>query len=93
MQPIQFDARGVVRFRANAIVRWMLDMGGMGAKFDLNAIAVGNFSREDAMQLAQLLGYSVSGYGDLPYASKKSVRTADDIAAGLVMRRKAGRKR
>lgn len=73
MQPVVFDQHGVVRFKANAIVRYLLDNGGI----DMNHLALQNFSEEDEMQFAQLIGYSVSGYGDLSYASRRSVSTAD----------------
>lgn len=83
MQPIADDGKGVVRFKANAIVRWMLDMGEEARQFDLNSIARNpDFTDEDHRQLAQLLGYSVSGYGDLPYAEgHSSVQAADEAAA------------
>lgn len=83
MQPIEFDGKGVVRFRENRIVRHLLDFAkprGCG----LNEIARMEFSQDDRMQLAQLIGYSVSGYGDLGYASDESVETADRIADELI---------
>ncbi|ANF28013.1 hypothetical protein PS273GM_12980 [Stutzerimonas stutzeri] len=82
MQPIEFDRRGTIRFRENKIVRHLLDFAeprGCG----LNELARMDFSQEDRMQLAQLIGYSVSGYGDLSYASRESVETADAIAEAL----------
>jgi len=78
MQPIVMVGN-VIRFKQNAIVRYLLDNGGI----DLNKIAVQGFSDEDQMQFAQLIGYSVSGYGDLNYASAESVAAADEIAAAL----------
>jgi hypothetical protein len=63
-QPIVFDEHGVARFMANPIVRWLLDTG----PIDLNAIAMRrDFTLDDRRQFAQLIGYSVSGYGDLSY--------------------------
>ena len=38
------------------------------------------FPKEDQVQIAQLLGYSVSGFGYLSYVPKKLVRECDDIA-------------
>lgn len=72
MQPIVMD-RKVARFKKNAIVRFLLDSG----PNDLGTIALMPFSKEDRAQLAQLIGYSVSGFGELPYASKKLVAKAD----------------
>jgi hypothetical protein len=80
MQRLHVDDRGVVRFRQNALVRHLLDNGGI----DLNMLARLDVSDEDRMQFAQLIGYSVSGYGDLSYASKKSVRKAAKRAAEIL---------
>lgn len=86
MQPIEVDARGVIRFRANAIIRDLVRSGSI----DLNKLAAADYSDEDHMQLAQLIGYSVSGYGDLSYASKESVSRADRIAAKLYKKLNGG---
>lgn len=83
LQPIEIDKGGVIRFRANKIVKFLLDAG----PFDMNQLACMEFSEEDRAQFAQLIGYSVSGYGDLSYA--KRVKRADRIAAKLA---KEGRK-
>ena len=63
IQPLFTDERGTVRFQSNAIVRHLLDHGGI----DLNKIAVLDFSAEDRMQFAMLIGYSLSGAGELGY--------------------------
>ena len=63
IQPLYKDERGVVRFKANAIVRFLLDAG----PIDLNKLAVMEFSADDRMQFAQLIGYSLSGFGELGY--------------------------
>lgn len=64
IQPLVTDAQGVIRFKKNAIVDFLAsdklnELAGMGDKF----------SREDWEQLAQLIGYSHSGSGDLGYVS------------------------
>ena len=91
MQPIIRAADGVIRFKANAIIKWLFET----RKLDLNEIASlaarGKFSREDQMQLAQLLGYSVSGYGDLSYASDESVMAADAEAERLAKAKETNR--
>lgn len=86
MQPIEMAKDGVVRFRANAIVDWLFNTG----RIDLNEIAfaaarkqIPGCTDDDQMQLAMLLGYSVSGFGDLSYADESVVSEADDIAARL----------
>jgi hypothetical protein len=81
-QPIEKDKDGVMRFKQNAIVRRLLNFG-QEHGFGLEELARENFSPEDRMQLAQLLGYSLSGYGELDYvddcsyvAAEKSARIA-----------------
>ncbi len=77
MQPVRIDDGGTVRFKENAIVRWLLDSG----RVDMNFIAVTPFSDEDREQFAQLIGYSVSGFGELSYAGDGAIREADELAA------------
>ena len=76
----------VIRFRKNAIVSALLDHASEGRKLDLNDIARMGFSVADQMQLAQLIGYSVSGFGDLSYAERDVVRRADAKADRLANR-------
>jgi len=76
MQPIvRID--GVARFKENQIVRWLLDRGDE----NMNTIACMNFSDEDRTQFAQLIGYSVSGAGDLDYFDRDVLAKADEIVA------------
>lgn len=87
MQPVVVDSAGVVRFLPNKIIQWLFDTG----KMNLNEIARNQeFHERDHMQIAQLLGYSVSGYGDLSYASEDSVITADALADAMLNARKTG---
>lgn len=86
MQPIELDKHGTARFKRNNILDRLFDEG----KIDLNQIAIWaqqkqyNITQEDQMQLAQLLGYSVSGFGDLSYADPDVVEEADKQVAALV---------
>ena len=80
MQPIVLDKDGVVRFKRNEIVRFLLDAG----PYDLNKLALMPFSDEDREQLAQLIGYSVSGFGDLSYVSAETVQKADKLAEAIL---------
>jgi len=57
MQPVELDKNGVARFRGNAVVRYLLDNGGI----DLNRLALVEFPEEDRDQFHQLINYSVSG--------------------------------
>lgn len=79
LQPVIVAPDGVVRFRENAIVRFLLDNGG----WDMNHIARLDFSDEDRAQFAQLIGYSVCGWGELNYVQLAMARHADDIADRL----------
>ncbi len=63
-QSICRDDRGVLRYRKNAIVEYLFQAW----KADMNTLAILSFSREDRAQFAQLLGYSLDGFEDLPYA-------------------------
>lgn len=87
MQPIVFDPKGVVRFKENKIVRYMLDLCTDRKLCDLNTLALIPFPEEDWEQLMQLIGYSVSGYGDLSFVGRPSVWRADRKAAALLKAR------
>ncbi|MFT3989964.1 MAG: hypothetical protein QM680_01005 [Luteolibacter sp.] len=76
IQPLETDEDGILRFKKNAIVSHLLDCGGI----DLNALARMDFPREDREQFAQLIGYSLSGFGDLSYVSDETYETASRMA-------------
>ena len=62
------------RFKANPIVQYLLDNGAVGV--DMNHLALMDFSDEDRQQFAQLIGYSLGGYGDLGYVSDEAYERA-----------------
>lgn len=66
-QPTYIDDQGVLRFKENEICRYLIDHGNI----DLNDLARLHFKREDRQQFAQLIGYSVSGYGGLSYVCEE----------------------
>lgn len=72
MQPLEEDEHGILRFKKNAIVCFLLDNGPL----DMNIIAQKQFSQEDREQFAQLIGYSLSGFGELNYVSNDTYETA-----------------
>jgi hypothetical protein len=72
IQPLITSPDGVTRFKGNAIVRFLLDAG----PFNLNQLAIMQYSDEDREQFAQLIGYSLSGFGELSYVSDKTYNTA-----------------
>ena len=74
IQPLYKDPSGIVRFKDNAIVLFLLDNG----PFDMNALAIRAFSNEDREQFAQLIGYSLCGFGDLDYVSDETYERAEE---------------
>ena len=80
IQPLITDKNGTTRFKGNAIVGFLLDAG----PFDMNQLAVMHFSDEDREQFVQLIGYSLSGFGELSCVSDK---TYDAAQAQPVYRR------
>lgn len=73
IQPLGKDDAGIVRFKANAVVQYLLDNGGI----DMNKLAALSFPREDREQFAQLIGYSFSGAHDLGYVSSETLAAAE----------------
>ena len=99
MQPLVWDGK-VVRFKENAIVRRLVDAskhldGGPkpGKSFaNLNEIAGWTgISPEDFEQFWQLMGYSVSGYGELSFIRRSVVNRADKKASLMVAKKKKKR--
>lgn len=73
IQPLVKDDKGVVRFKKNAIVRYLLDAG----PFDMNIIGITTFNQEDREQFAQLIGYDLCGFGELPYVRDETYDAAE----------------
>lgn len=88
MQPIVW-VNDVIRFKQNNIVAYLIDKGSI----NLNQIAylaadpANGFTQEDQEHLAQLIGYSVAGFGGLSYASPETVEKADEIADAMIEER------
>jgi uncharacterized protein YceH (UPF0502 family) len=81
IQPLTTDARGVMRFKANAIVQHLLDTH---PACNMNTLATLDFSDDDRQQFAQLIGYSLDGYGSLAsYVSDEAYTAAAHMADGL----------
>ncbi len=82
VQPVVWDSKGVIRFQANEIVRYLLDHGGL----TLNHLhGMGHpaprFKKSDWDQFNQLIGYSVSG---CPLRSNATQEKGDARAARLL---------
>ena len=76
IQPLAKDSEGTLRFKENALIRFLLDNG----KHDLNDLASMDFSQEDREQFAQLIGYSLSGFSELSYVSDEAYHAAARMA-------------
>ena len=76
VQPVVVDSYKVYRFKENKIVKILLEAASEGRRLDLNMIAMMDIPREDRVQFAQLIGYSVSGWGDLSYVSDEDYELA-----------------
>lgn len=83
-QPVILCGDGVVRFKENAIVRYLLDKATKHKTTDLNEIASLSFSNEDRIQFAQLIGYSLSGFSDLSYVDDETWDTVDALREDLM---------
>lgn len=73
IQPTKVDDHGVIRFKENKIVRKLLDEG----PFDMNQIAMWDIDPDDRVQFAQLIGYSLSGFGSLSYVDDEVYAAAN----------------
>lgn len=85
MQPLIKDEQGVQRFMANTLVCALLDHG-QATGLGLNELCVKFHPSEhqaDWQQLAQLIGYSLSGYGSLSYVDDEAYNTASYMAQGV----------
>lgn len=82
IQPIALDKHGVARFKENKIVSFLLNNG----KHDMNSLACEDFSQEDREQFAQLIGYSLRGFGELSYVSDETYEAAERLAENLQQR-------
>lgn len=79
LQPLEKDAQGVLRFRANVLVLHLIEHGSI----DLNRLAMVDAPQADREQFGQLIGYSLSGYGDLSYVSNETYARAQAMADDL----------
>ena len=90
IQPIVKAKDGCIRFKENRIVSAFWEAAGEGRKLTLNDIAIKvhmkEFTRAELMQFNMLIGYSVSGFGDLSTSSKEVVDYADRTAAFIAKR-------
>ena len=83
VQPILKDAKGVLRFKENSLVVALWKHGGKTG-LDLNDLHRMDFTDEDRQQFAQLIGYSIEGYGTLIYVTDAAYEAAQQAIAQAV---------
>ena len=82
IQPLVLTETGTIRFTENKIVSFLLDQYGPS----LNELRARFYEPEhtaDYEQLMMLIGYSVSGFGDLDL-DRRTIAIADQMAARLL---------
>lgn len=80
IQPVVLDAVGTARFKENAIVRHLVNHGGL----DLNHLHTLDFTDSDWEQFVQLIGYSVGGTVNMDYMSDEVWEAAQAAAETLI---------
>lgn len=75
VQEVVIDEEGRPRFVENRLVRHLADAYGLNELTARFRDRTGEH-REDWEQLAQLIGYSVQGFGDLSYVSDETYNEA-----------------
>lgn len=87
LQPLEW-VNGVIRFKKNRIVDFLLDEYKPG----LNRLAEQGFSNEEFEQFAQLIGYSVDGFGTLSYVRNPTWRRVSKVLANFRKKKKLTRR-
>jgi hypothetical protein len=70
IQPVFLDNIGVLRFKENSVIAYLLEVA-TEEGYGLYHIAARGFSPDDLSQFWQLIGYSVSGFNDLSSTTDK----------------------
>ena len=84
LQPLVLDSQGRLRFKENKIVSHLLEVGRQSG-CGLNELARMEFVQEDREQFAQLIGYSLDGWGTLSYVSDEAYAEAQAATAGATV--------
>lgn len=80
LQPMFKDKNGTLRFKPNRIIEYLFET----RKLDLNELSKMDFPDEDREQIAQLLGYSLNGFGELSYVTDDTYYAAEKIAEQII---------
>ncbi len=90
MQPIVIGGTGGARFQENRLVRYLYDAASKHG-VDLNhLVCVPGIPRGDFEQFYQLLGYSISGFGELRLVRDATKEKAEMKLFALADKAKAG---
>jgi len=84
IQPIETE-RGSPRFKQNSIVLYLLRLCEENKLCDMNRLACMSFTKDDRVQFAQLIGYSLNGFSELGYVDDDTYNAAEHMAAGKTM--------
>lgn len=87
LQPVVWDGKGVVRFQANPIVRYLIDWArerGLGLHELALLSGSEGWDKADWEHFAQLHGYSVSGWGGLDYVRERAYVEAQEALDALL---------
>lgn len=79
LQPLYRDGGGRIRFKANAIVEFLLDHCSQlppEHRVNMNELAVMGFTEADREQFLQLIGYDINGFADMSYVRDKTFKRA-----------------
>ena len=79
MQPLIRDKSGTLRFKGNALVEALYEHSAQNG-MSMNDLARMDFAEDHRQQFAQLIGYSVDGYGTLSYVSDDAHSAAQALA-------------
>jgi len=84
MQLMFLEEDGRPRFKANSLVLYMLDAGGL----DLSGLRMlPNIPQEDWEQFYQLIGYPLSGFEELSFVGEDAIMEARKLADDLKVRK------
>jgi hypothetical protein len=83
-QPIGIAPDGIVRFKPNALLRLLVDGGHINLNVVILRAQESRIPDEDLAQFWQLLGTSISAFGEHDFVSSEEAEACDDEAARVI---------
>lgn len=80
MQMLETGRDGKQRFRPNAVIQWLLANG----RLSLKEMENGDFPVEDKIQIAQLSGYVLGEYFELPYVTDENLDEISNVTSAVM---------